>query len=39
MAEEGGVVLKEKTHISDEHGYYGIFKDPNGHRLGVGSKN
>lgn len=37
IAKSGGSVLAEKTKISDEHGFYAIFKDPNGNRLGVWS--
>ena len=38
VAEKGGSVLARKTKISDEYGFYGIFKDPCGNRLGVWSQ-
>ncbi len=38
IAEHGGSVVAEKTKISDEHGYFGLFKDPNGNRLGIWSR-
>ena len=38
ITQHGGSALAEKTKISDEHGFYGIFKDPNGNRLGIWSK-
>lgn len=33
----GGTLVKEKTEIPDGHGYYALFKDPNGNRLGIWS--
>jgi len=33
----GGATLKPKTHISDEHGDYACFRDPNGNRLSLWS--
>ena len=35
----GGKVVKEKTLISEEHGYYASFLDPNGNRLSIWCKN
>ena len=34
----GGNVVKEKTEIGDDYGFYGLFKDPNGNQVGVWSK-
>ncbi len=31
----GGSIIREKTRISDEHGYYASFLDPNGVRLSI----
>ncbi len=38
IAKSGGEIMTEKTRISEEHGYYGQFKDPNGNRMGLWSK-
>ena len=35
----GGSLAKEKTLISEEHGYYASFLDPNGVRLSIWCKN
>jgi uncharacterized protein len=34
----GGEKITGKTKISDEYGYYGLFKDPHGNVLGLWSK-
>lgn len=34
----GGKVVKEKTKISDEHGYYAVFTDVFGNKLALWSK-
>jgi len=34
----GGEVVKEKTQISPEHGYLGLFRDPSRNLLGVWSR-
>lgn len=34
----GGSVVKEKTAIGPEHGFYAYFRDPNGNRLGLWSR-
>jgi len=34
----GGKVLKPKTHISEEHGYMGLFLDTEGNRVAVHSR-
>ena len=34
----GGEIVKEKTKISDEHGFMGLFRDPVGNVLGVWSR-
>ena len=38
IGEAGGATMMEKTLISEEHGYFAIFKDPNGNRMGIWSK-
>ena len=38
VGKKGGSILARKTKISDEYGFYGIFKDPCGNRLGVWSQ-
>ncbi len=35
----GGKKIKDKTKISDEHGYYGMFKDSCGNLMGLWSRN
>ena len=35
----GGKAVTPKTKISDEYGYYGLFKDPHGNVIGLWSKN
>ncbi|MBI3828352.1 MAG: VOC family protein [Planctomycetes bacterium] len=35
----GGKTVQGKTKISADHGYFALFKDPNGVRMGVWSKN
>ena len=35
---DGGKIVKEKTLISEEHGYYASFLDPNGNRLSIWCK-
>lgn len=35
----GGKTLQGKTKISADYGYYALFRDPNGVRMGVWSKN
>ncbi len=35
----GGIVLQEKTMISPEHGYMGLFQDSEGNRIAVHSSN
>lgn len=34
----GGTVLTEKTLISEEHGYYGLFLDSEGNRIAIHSR-
>ena len=34
----GGKSVKEKTKISDEHGFIGLFHDPSGNLMGVWSR-
>ena len=34
----GAFIVAEKTKISDEYGYYGMFADPDGNVIGVWSK-
>ena len=34
----GGKVEKEKTEIGGDYGFYAIFRDPSGNRLGLWSK-
>lgn len=34
----GGSTLKGKTKISDEHGYFALFADPNGNTMGIWSR-
>lgn len=36
--ENGAVIICEKSKISDEFGYYGMFADPDGNVIGVWSK-
>lgn len=36
--ENGAFIIAEKSKISDEHGYYGMFADPDGNVIGVWSK-
>jgi predicted enzyme related to lactoylglutathione lyase len=38
IASAGGSVVKEKTEIGGNYGFYGLFKDPNGNQVGVWSK-
>jgi predicted enzyme related to lactoylglutathione lyase len=38
IASAGGSVVKEKTEIGGDYGFYGLFKDPNGNQVGVWSK-
>ena len=35
----GGAVLKERIPVGGDNGYFALFKDPNGNRLGLWSKN
>ena len=35
----GGKVLKERTLISEEMGYWGLIEDPNGHEFGLWTSN
>ena len=35
----GGEIIQEKTKISDEHGYYGKFKDSCGNIMGLWTRN
>ena len=37
-AANGAFIVAEKTKISDEWGYYGMFADPDGNVIGVWSK-
>ena len=38
-AEElGGKIIKEKTQVSEEHGYFALFSDPDGNAIGIWSK-
>ncbi|HYF52242.1 MAG TPA: VOC family protein [Planctomycetota bacterium] len=38
IAASGGSVIKEKTEIGGNHGYYALFKDPNGNKVGIWCK-
>lgn len=38
IAKAGGAVVKGKTEIGGGYGFYALFKDPNGNRLGLWSK-
>jgi predicted enzyme related to lactoylglutathione lyase len=39
IVDAGGKVLKEKTQISEEYGYFALFADPGGTLVGLWSKN
>jgi uncharacterized protein len=39
VAAAGGTIVKEKTQISIDHGYYAFFLDTEGNRLGLHSNN
>ena len=39
VEKQGGEILKEKTLISDDIGYFALFLDTEGNRLGIWSKN
>jgi predicted enzyme related to lactoylglutathione lyase len=38
VAAAGGTVMRGRTRVSDEHGYYGLFTDPNGVLWGLWSR-
>lgn len=35
IVEQGGVVIREKTEIGGDNGFYGIFRDPAGNNIGL----
>lgn len=35
----GGKEVQKKTKISDEYGFYALFEDPGGNKMGIWSKN
>ena len=35
VVEHGGAVVKDETEIGGGYGFYALFKDPNGNRLGL----
>ena len=39
IEDKGGQIINNKTKISDEHGYYALFKDTCGNYMGLWSKN
>lgn len=37
ISQNGGVVIREKTEISGENGFYSLFRDPSGNNVGLWS--
>lgn len=35
IVEHGGVIIREKTPIPGDHGYYALFRDPAGNNVGI----
>jgi len=38
IEENGGIIIQDKTEIPGGHGYYAVFKDPNGNYLQLHSR-